>query len=220
MARLAEMKSAYEKDTGNKAAVLRYAAHLLILGYRKGNAGFPPSTLSHEEFRAVRQRIADHKDAEAFERFYPQRGDGKHASSSTEWTGERVDILRILADADYCATYYGLDHVLKGRAILEKFLEQNPKDADAWHLYLANFWCWSFAARGHGFGGTVASKPFSAAVNKALKNCSDDMRIQAWKKSLGRNSEAPTVDYEMKGRELKVWDYEFDAMTEEGVRGN
>jgi hypothetical protein len=220
MARLAEMKNAYEKDAGNKAAVLRYAAHLFILGEMKGNAGFPPSTLNHEEFRAIRQRITDRKDAEAFERFYTQRGDGKHASGSTEWTGDRVDILRILADADYCETYDGLDHVLKGRVILEKFLEQNPKDADAWHLYLANFWRWSFAARGHWFGGSVASVPFSVAVKKACKNCPDDARIQAWKKSLGRKGEAPTVDYTMQGRAMKVWDYEFDAMTEEGVRGN
>jgi hypothetical protein len=220
MAKLAEMKNAYEKDPANRAAALRYAAHLLILGEMKGNAGFPPSTLSHEEFRAVRQRITDHKDAEAFERFYPLRGDGKHASGSTEWTGDRVDILRILADADYCETYDGLDHVLKGRAILEKFLERNPKDADAWHLYLANFWRWSFAARGHWFGGSVASVPFSDAVKKACKNCPNDPRIQAWKKSLGRNGEAPTGDYTMQGHAMKVWDYEFDAMTEEGVRAN
>ncbi|HEY8993675.1 MAG TPA: hypothetical protein VIM71_03240 [Lacunisphaera sp.] len=191
-AKLAAMRSAHEQKPEDSPAALRYATHLFNLGAAKGNSGFPPSELSSDMFQKMLTRIESPADRALFTRFYRKSGD-HFASESSEWTEDRRQLVRILADAGYCADYAGLRHVLEARRLVEQCLTRNPRDAAAWNVYLTHFWRFSFAARGHWFGTTVFSQPLRAAIESAYKQCPKDPSIRSWHKAMKSDGNPPTI---------------------------
>jgi hypothetical protein len=192
-AKLATMRIAHEQNPLDSPAALRYATHLFTLGAGKGNSGFPPDELSAVDFEKMLGQIESPGDRTVFTRFYRKTGD-RFASESTEWTEDRLQVVRILADAGYCQDYAGLPHVLEARRLVEQCLTRNPHDAEAWNVYLTHFWRFSFAARGHWFGRTVFSKPLRTAIESAFKQCPKDPRIREWRKAMKSDGNPPTVN--------------------------
>jgi hypothetical protein len=193
VAKLAALRAAHEQNPTDSPAALRYAVHLFCLGVVKGNSGFPPGDWSADDFQKNLDRIESPDDRALFIRFYPKTGD-RFACASTEWTGDRRRVVQILADAGYCDDYAGLPHVLKARLLVEQCLARNPRDAEAWNVYLTHFWRFSFAARGHWFGPTVFSKPLRDAIASAYKNCPKDPRIRAWQKAMKSDGNPPSLN--------------------------
>lgn len=191
-ARLATTRTAHEQNPTDSPAALRYATHLFNLGAAKGNSGFPPGEWNSENFQKMLGQIESPDDRTVFTRFYRKIGD-HFASESTEWTEDRQRMIRILADAGYCQDYAGLPHVLEARRLVEQCLARNPRDAEAWNVYLTHFWRFSFAARGHWFGTSVFSKPLKTAIESAYKQCPKDPRIRSWHKAMKSDGNPPTL---------------------------
>lgn len=191
-AKLAAMRKAHEQNPQDSGPALRYATHLFILGKAKGSSGFPPSEWSPADFQEILNRIESPDDRAAFNRLYSKTGD-RFISASDAQNEDRRKLVRILADAGYCEAYPGLPHVLEARRLVEQCLTRNPRDAEAWNVYLTHFWRFSFAARGHWFGTTVFSKPLRTAIESAYKNCPKDPRIRAWHKAMKADGNPPTV---------------------------
>lgn len=191
-AKLASLRSAYEQNPDDAATALRYATHLFHLSRFKGNSGFPPERFTNAQYHRLRNGIDDEQDRRSFDHFYRKTADG-YRSKTTAWTGERREIIRILADSGYSSDDPATDRVAEAKSIVEKSLARHPKNADGWAVYLAHFWKFSFAARGHWFGPTVYSKPLRRAIESAFQHCPGDPRIQAWYEAMLNNAEAPTV---------------------------
>jgi len=189
--KLAEIRSAYERAPHDTDAALRYAVHLFALGAAKGNSGFPPETLSTDEHQHILSAIKNSGDRAVFTRHYRRAKDG-YAAESTEWTPDRQKMVRILANAGYCSDYPEVLRVQEGRAIVERCLAREPKNAAAWKVYLTHFWRFSFAARGHWFGPSVFSKPLCDAIKRAYKNCPNDPEIRAWRQAMQKDGDPPT----------------------------
>lgn len=193
-AKLAETKAAYEQNPDDSKAALRHAIHLFCLGWGKGNSGFPPGELSAENYRAVLKKTEGADARAVFQRFYAPK-DGRYVAATSEWTEDRQTIIQILADAGFSDNYPEYARVTEARAILERCLARDPRNADVWAAYLMHFWRFSFAARGHWFGPTVYSKPLRAAIESALKNCPEDPRIRGWSEAMKKDTAPPTVNF-------------------------
>ena len=146
---------------------------------------------------------------------YVECGEKEYVAKTTEWTPERRRVPQILADAGFNEDLPGSDQVAKAREILERHLKQNPRDADAWNFYLANFWRFSFAACGCPFGMRTFTAPLRDAIRSACKNCPHDERLLAWNEALRTNSEPPTFANPEKYRLSDEWKYEFTLTRKE-----
>lgn len=208
-AKLAEIRQAYERAPRDTNAALRYAVHLFVLGAGKGNAGFPPEALSTTAYQKILEAIRSPEDRTVFARHYLPTKDG-YTSESSERTPDRKKMVRILADAGYCDDYPEVARVQEGRAVVERVLEREPKNAAAWNVYLAHFWRFSFAARGHWFGPSVFSKPLCEAIQRAYQNCPGDPDIRAWHQAMQKDGVPPTYSTDFR-RKPVAFQCEYEA---------
>src|SRR6185295_9971220 len=107
-----------------------------------------------------------------------------------EWTEERRAVIQVLADAGYRDERSKEPMILEGEKILLDLLAENPRNAEAWNVYLTNFWRFSFAAMGKVFGPSVMAAPQIAAIEKAAQNCPGDSTIKLWMEVRHGNSVA------------------------------
>jgi len=209
VAKLNEIRTAYARAPQDTNAALRYAVHLFSLGHAKGNAGSPPERLTADEYQQIFAKTRNSRDRAEFTRHY-QRSSNHYIAESSEWTPRRQRLVQIMADAGYCADYPEVTRVQEGRAIVEQCLAREPRNAAAWNVYLAHFWRFSFAARGHWFGPSVFSKPLCAAIESARKNCPDDPDIRAWHRAMQEDGEPPTYSQSFRFKPV-AFQSEFEA---------
>jgi hypothetical protein len=183
-------RAAAESQPGNHELALKYAIDLFGFGDPKANAAFPPEKLTKEEYAWVKQRSSS-----LIGYFYLPAADSSYHEKTSEWTTERRAMIQILADAGYNNKHLpGSDKIEQARKLVEKVLAEDPKNADAWAVYLAHYWMFNFAAQGRPFGQAVFSKPQRKAINEAFSNCPTDPRIQFWKKRMQENKDVEPKD--------------------------
>jgi len=171
----------FKKDPRDWQAGISLAQELFGLGMVKGNASFPPESLSPAEYLWLNTHITEKSERTRFQRFYRDDHHGRYFNATTEWTEDRVAMVQILADAGFCCEFEGVESVLEARQILEQILKDHPNEADAWSAYLANFWRFSFAA----VGGPLPyessfTRPQRVAIRSAFAHCPNDPRIKFW----------------------------------------
>lgn len=207
--KLAELRAAHEAAPTDPGPALKYAVHLFCLGAAKGNAGFPPMSLSPDQFEEVIARLPNPANREIVQGFYRDDGNGSFVAITTEWTPARENLARILGDSGFSKPYPGSDNVAEGRRIVEDCLQRDPTNADAWFTYLTHFWRFSFAARGHPFGPTEFTRPLRAAIEQAFTHCPDDPRLQEWHEAMLTNGPAPGVFHTERKLTPEAWKNEF-----------
>ena len=97
VAALADLRQRLAKDPTNSKLILQLAKDLFALGDRKGYAAFPPDDLSKAQFDSLSGKIKNDKDRALFQSHYAVT-DGVYKEKQTEWTPEREDIVRIVAE--------------------------------------------------------------------------------------------------------------------------
>jgi hypothetical protein len=177
---IASLREAAAKAPESTAARIKLAKHLLALGNAKSNAGVPPLQLSLVEHTTIARRLKSAKQRQAFLAYYWQPGENGFSAGSPGWTPERLEMVQILADADYRDEFSRSPFILEGEQLLQDVLKRDPHQAEAWNLYLASYWRFSFAAIGHWFGVTQLSEHQAALIETAARNCPADETIQLW----------------------------------------
>jgi hypothetical protein len=179
---IARLREAAKKKPDETKPALVLARHLLALGYSKSNCGFPPSELTMAEYADLKKRITPATALDLFTRRYKKSKEGSYKEIDSEWTADRVAMVKILADAGFRDEESKIWCIREGEEILKGLLKRDAGNADVWNLYLANYWKFSFAAVGHWFGSTEFGKGQLEVIEQASRACPDDTCIQLWKK--------------------------------------
>jgi hypothetical protein len=177
---IASLRREVERRPGSTAAAVKLARHLLVLGFGKSNSGYPPSRITKEEYARLLVAIGSRPGREIFIDHYRMNADGGYEETTSEWTKERVALIQILADAGYRDEASRTPFVVEAERLLKDAVARDPKNAEAWNVYLANYWCFSFAALGHWFGPTRLSEAQAKLIDAAARNCPDDDVIREW----------------------------------------
>jgi len=186
--KLAEIREAYEKNPHSRDAILRYARHLVAMGYAKGNAGFPPRSFSRADFEKILADTKDPQGQEILKRFYREGADGLFRSATDEWNKDAIKMVSILAAAGYVDKYPGCEYDEKAKQILDEWLRLNPKDSEVWRFYLSNSSSFFFAGQGNMWGIAAWGRDQRAAVNRAFESCPEDPVVVFWHKSMDAGS--------------------------------
>lgn len=180
MRTLVNLRRELSVHPNSSAAAVKLAKHLLALGSAKSNSGFPPWKLSKDEHAAIAANITGAEEKRTFLEHYRATSDGQFEETSTEWTKERASLILILADAGYRDRASQSPMVLEAERLLKDTLSRDPHNAEAWNVYLASYWRFSFAAVGHWFGASCLSQAQAKTIESAAKNCPDDECIRLW----------------------------------------
>lgn len=180
MRTLVTLRRDWNQHPDSSVAAVKLAKHLLVLGSGKSNSGFPPSRLTKEQFASLQANIASRADKKTFVAHYRPNAAGNYEEVSTEWTPERLGLIQILADAGYRDERSNSPFILEGERLLKDTLARDPHNAEAWNVYLASYWRFSFAAVGHGFGMTRLSQSQAKLIETAAANCPEDECLKLW----------------------------------------
>jgi len=176
------------KKPQSSAAAVNLAKHLLVLGNAKSNSGFPPYRLTNAEYESILAKTRTPNERQIFVQHYQINGDGLYQEISSEWTPERLDLIQILADAGYRDHASQSAFIVEGEDLLKNVLARDPHNAEAWNVYLANYWRFSFAAIGHWFGATRLSFAQAKLIESAAQDCPTDECIRLWLELCRNNS--------------------------------
>jgi len=213
---LARLRETVKKDPASTKPALELARHLLALGYAKSNCGFPPGQLSVAEYDDLKKQIAPAGSLKLFTQRYKKSKDGSYEEINSEWTDERVKMIQILADAGYRDEESKIWCIKEAEEILKDLLKRDAGNQEAWNVYLANYWRFSFAAVGHWFGATQFGKGQLEAIRKANRDCPDDKCIQLWKKCAeAKGDEAALKELESEIKKRKTFQVTFPVMKDD-----
>jgi hypothetical protein len=180
MAVIGKLRRDMENDPMSSDVTIKLAKHLLALGNEKSNSGFPPLKLAPNEFEEILRKIDRAPERKMFSQHYRRNNEGLFEETSSKWTKERESLVQILVDAGYRDEWSKVCYVTEGERLLLDLLKRDPHNAEAWNVYLANYWRFSFAAIGHWFGRTRLGKQQLAAIQKAAEECPEDECIRLW----------------------------------------
>lgn len=192
---IAELREQAARQSDSSAAAIKLAKHLLALGNIKSNSGFPPSDLSKEQYDVLLKAITAPENKNIFANHYRLTPKGRYEAATSEWTAERISLVQILADAGYRDEHSKLPFILEGESLLKDTLARDLHNAEAWNVYLASYWRFSFAAMGQSFGQTCLSAAQAKLIEQAAQNCPEDECISLWLKM--RNSPPDKQDAAM-----------------------
>jgi len=177
-----ELRNEHKQQPQSAAAAIKLAKHLLALGSGYSNSGYPPWRLTQEEYAKTATMINSEKDRQTFTNHYAKSEDGLYWEASREWTSEREAVVKILALAGYRDRESQSPRVKEGESLLLDVIKKHPRNAEAWNVYLANYWRFAFAAFGHWSGTTYMTKKQADLIKEAVKNCPEDECIGLWGK--------------------------------------
>ena len=182
MRALADIRRDLARDPSSSSLTIKLARNLFIFGPAKSNSGFLPQSLSREEHASISSKITDPHRQRAFARFYRQTDAGAYQAMYNESREDYGTVINILADAGYRDAESKSIYILEAQSLIEDLLKREPHNAEAWNVYLANFWRFSYAAVGRWFGSHRFNKAQIQAIQTAAQNCPDDECIQDWLK--------------------------------------
>lgn len=180
--KIASVRAELAKDPKNPKLILKLASHLFQLNAGKGTSGFPPEFLTKDEYAALAAKIGNSSkdDLKLFQSRYALNKEGSYEEKESEWTPERKSMLRILSEAGFERPDCKSPQVDEARAMVEHLLKEQPHNADAWNVYLANYWKFSFAAAGNWFGASGFFRDQIKLIAEAHRDCPDDPCITLW----------------------------------------
>jgi hypothetical protein len=178
---LSEIRQQHAANPSDTALAIRLAKDLFALGQAKGKAGYLPSRLDETECQAIASRIGDPADRVFFQHRYERRADGVYYDTSGESDTQAGRMARILNAADYQSDFSRSRHVTEARALLEELLKREPRNAEAWNVYLANYNRFSFGGVGIFTCGPWHYYPRQVdLIKRAHELCPDDPIIDLW----------------------------------------
>jgi hypothetical protein len=178
--KLSDLRDKLSKDPNNPALIIKLAKHLFVLGTFKGYAGYPPDILSKEEFNDILGKIQDKKKKALFKSRYHLSKDDEYREIRSEWTEGRIQMVDILSEIDYQPAYCKSSYVTEAKGLLEKILKDHPANAEAWNVYLANYYRFRFAGTSPDSQQPVVYEHQKSIILNAHKNCPSDPCIKLW----------------------------------------
>lgn len=181
MAEITRLRNELNQHPKSSDPAIQLAKCLLMLGFAKSNSGFPPWRLNEQEFKKIAASISSEKERKIFVTHYVKKEDADiYEERDTEWTEERKSLIVILANAGYRDEESQIPFIREGETLLLDILKRDSHNAEAWNVYLANYWRFSFAAYGHWFGMSVLTEKQQRLIRQAFKNCPNDKCICLW----------------------------------------
>ncbi len=175
------------------------------------------------------RQIKNGRDRAKIRSFYIRNEKGKYEIESNAWETRSDEILAIFNAADFQPVRYrNSAYVDEAKVLIEKFLQEHPTNAEAWNIYLANYYRFRFAGGSYYFGGTLpwggggSYFPHEISqVKKAVALCPEDPCLQLWYQVVTcptyQRNDAPNLvalNDEIKRRHILANDYEdidYDA---------
>jgi hypothetical protein len=168
--RLKHLRNKLEKDPENEQHVVELARHLFAFGRYKGVGSYIPTELPPEEYDTLVVKIAVPEDRDFFGKIYRigriydpnECGHPPNKESDAKTTRQNKqmytppccfcskpnsqygEVVRILNSIDYIPTEVS-GFVWEAKDLLEELLDKNPKNADAWLVYLSNYYRFRFS---------------------------------------------------------------------------
>ena len=201
---LEDLRRQVAENDSDVAVALALARHCFTLGNYKGHGGgFGSPSLQEEDYASILAGISGPSDRAAFVAYYDevrqwppteiaesdpnwsrlivaaeQRGREKLYLPPEEGGNPSYHIQHIISSTGYLP---GLDneYFIEGKEVLERLLAKNPKNADAWNLYLNS--CDRFIYAACPPSGRLCPIPplQRAAIERAYANCPFG-GIQSW----------------------------------------
>ena len=178
--KLSELREKHSKDPENTALTIKLAKHLFALGCYKGYAGYPPSTLNRNQFNDILEKLEDRKKKKFFKSRYSLSKDGVYKEIDSEWSFDREYLVEILSEIDYEPAYWKSRHVTEAKELIENLLEKQPANAEAWNVYLANYYRFRFAGTPPDSYLPVIYEHQKNIISKAYQQCPSDLCIILW----------------------------------------
>jgi hypothetical protein len=204
---IAKLRKELAQNPDNPKCTLKLAKHLFVLGPTKGYSHYPPSELTKAEFEKLNSRIKEKADRRLVLSQYPEAPDGRHLEKSSEWTRERKAAVRILSETDYEPIYWKSNHIDAARKLMEGVLKDHPGHAEAWKIYLANFYRFRF-------GGDRYYQPLIQKIKTAYQKCPQDRCIQLWYQRSQLGLEEENVAWETSDQMEKQL---YDELRKQGI---
>ena len=135
--------------------------------------------------REKKQMMMQQCEASIAAQSQPSRGDSNRVTEASalfvKLALEGSRLGELLSEVDYQPPYGKSRHVDEARSLVEEVLHDNPHNAEAWNIYLANYYRFNF-------GGTA---PFIVGldvpivrqvrcIREAATNCPGDRMIELW----------------------------------------
>ena len=93
-------------------------------------------------------------------------------------------MIRVLNGADFQPSYSRSPHVDEARRLVEQLLKEQPHNAEAWNVYLANFYKFGFGSVGISTWGPSQFYPRQIdLIKRAHQLCPGDHAIELWFKA-------------------------------------
>jgi len=193
MDKIEELRNELRRQPQSAAAAIKLAKHLLALGPGYSNGGSLPGPLTRDEYEKIAASIKSEKDRRLFAYHYAENSPGGFGA---KWFNDRDALVKILAEAGYDHERSRTSFVKEGEALLLGVLEKDKRNAEAWNVYLANYWRFAFAGYGHWWhmAESVMTKKQAALIEEAVRNCPKDECIALWGKEIKRASKGWRID--------------------------
>jgi hypothetical protein len=198
---LERLRSRIEENPRDESRVVDLARRYFSLGPYKGVGGdYVWGPITAQDYDAILAKTTDPNDRVAFEEYWkdtekrpvfdrkafaswwghwsrplPGQSETIHVSSGRQPV---YRINHIMGAAGYLP--YRDEYVMKAKEMLERLLEKNPKNAEAWMVYITN--CYRFVCGAYDLGTRwcpIGPKQ-REIVEHAYSHCPTDERIKAW----------------------------------------
>ena len=180
LAVLGSLEAAHRKKPADSTLTLKLARHLFALGARGGYSHFPPSSLSRADYAALLVSIPSPEDRALVQSRYALTKKDRHEEKDSQWTNERLSLVRILNKIDYQPPYKKSPHVNKAKALVEQILRDEPTNAEAWNVYLGNYYAFRFAGVSPVYPNEDYFQHQLDLIAEAHKLCPNDPGIRLW----------------------------------------
>jgi hypothetical protein len=198
---LERLRSRIEENPRDESRVVDLARRYFSLGPYKGVGGdYVWGPITAQDYDAILAKTTDPNDRVAFEEYWrdtekrpvfdrkafaswwghwsrplPGQSETIHVSSGRQPV---YRINHIMGAAGYLP--YRDEYVMKAKEMLERLLEKNPKNAEAWMVYITN--CYRFVCGAYDLGTRwcpIGPKQ-REIVEHAYSHCPTDEGIKAW----------------------------------------
>lgn len=198
---LERLRNRIKENPQDGSRVVDLAKRYFALGPYKGFAGdYSPSPITSQEYNSIVAKISDPDQRAAFEEYWknmetrPVFGQKLFASKWTDRLGslsgqyetthvsfaERpfYPICHIMSSAGYLP--YKPPYVIEAKEMLERLLEKNPANADAWMVYIENCFRFVYGAFDMKMGWCPVAPKQREIVERAYSHCPSHEGIKAW----------------------------------------
>ena len=189
VALLAQIRKEHANDPANPKWIIQLAKHLFVLGRSGGADNTPPSDITKADFEALLDSIKNNDDRAFIASLYAPTDTGWAKGGFAEKEGaknakDEFRAISVLSKTDYQVYFRKSRYLDEARTLMGNLVKAQPKNAEAWNVYLANFYQFGFAGvePSDWVGNDSYFSVQTNLIKEAHDNCPDNHCIQLWYK--------------------------------------